>query len=178
MTMETTASIEALWVIGALLAIMAIWVFGVRPLIDETARLQLFKLRDALFDEASGGDLDFEMRDYVEARRLINLHIRYLHKLDGLQILLILFTRDWVGKIDMPKIENTLCQNVVNRAVLISAGNAMLKSPLILFVVGVFLCIRAIARGGSDEGPFDKLRRRLASSIGIASSADAHRAPG
>lgn len=57
----------------------------------DLTRQRLFELRDALFDVALSGDLDFNSKAYGLCRKTINGMIRYCHKLTLLHVLAILF---------------------------------------------------------------------------------------
>ena len=60
-------------------------------LIDKT-RLELFKIRDELFDMAMAGSIPFDSKAYRSARETLNGMIRFVHQLGVTRLLMILLT--------------------------------------------------------------------------------------
>lgn len=76
-------NIEAINVIktaAALIALWLLWYYCFRPLIIESYRQQLFKIRDRLFDYAADGNLSFNSDAYARLRLLTNSMIRFGHQ--------------------------------------------------------------------------------------------------
>lgn len=71
---------------AAIGAIYAVWAFGLRPLMIDEFRSQVFALRHHLFMEAAKGRIAFDSDAYRAAETILNAFAQYAHKINALRL--------------------------------------------------------------------------------------------
>jgi hypothetical protein len=71
----------------ALLVVLVFWLY--RDFCTDRFRQEMFKLRDELFNEAAQGNISFDMASYGMLRNAINGFIRFGHRLNIIQVILL-----------------------------------------------------------------------------------------
>ena len=86
----TPEKVNVLLSMAGLLALWALWSFGLRPALIDSFRQQIFTIRDEMFDYAAEGNIDFNHPAYGTIRTLMNGHIRFAHRIDSALILIFM----------------------------------------------------------------------------------------
>lgn len=146
--MTIDSYITALWSLIAIAICFAAWQYGIKPLIDETFRQRLFEKRDALFDRAYRGELQFSSADYTATRALINAHIRFFHRLDGLQLLgaVVFFRTNRGGRMYDPAdaITDPYCRKLLQQTIMNVCIGALFKSPAAAVIIALLFMKRRL----------------------------------
>src|SRR4051812_4242677 len=112
MTPELDVVVREIQVLTTLAIAAFLWYVGWRRYRLDLFRQRLFALRDELFDIAATGDLRFNDYAYGGLRRLLNNTIRFGHRVNSMQLLVVGICggdppeaiekpyRDWLKSID------------------------------------------------------------------------------
>jgi hypothetical protein len=92
-----TINVDALWGLVALVALVAFAYGPWQWVCTDYCRQILFEKRDALFDLAHAGKLDFSSAEYLALRQSLEALIRFCHEVTLARLLYFLFSR-WLWK--------------------------------------------------------------------------------
>jgi hypothetical protein len=153
--------------------ICAVWVMGFRPAFLDSLRVELFALRDELFNLAASGcdGFSFDHPAYGKFRTSINATIRFCHLISALDIILIVYAERWYGRAlvtgsslmqdaieaaqDMPEVQKTLKRYQTRCAVAV-AKYLLKSSPLVCLILFGLVLVHASAAAVSKKRRYEE----------------------
>ncbi len=158
------------------IAALLIFIYGPwQTICIDWARNSMFEARDAVFDIAAQGHVDFESPDYIEIRDGFNSLIRFAHRISWPALFCIYFAtgtgpKKSPARLALERIENREIRNQiyyqVNKASKAAVFLLFLRSPAFSIVLAIGLIVRLVTRSlGLVTRSLDKAAYALAERI-------------